>query len=66
LHLQLAAELLATSKAIVIMDGNRSTLNMDVHPAKKRAAAMLAVLSKEVEKEKELQEKKYEEEVNRL
>jgi hypothetical protein len=32
--LHFAAELLATSKAIVMMDGNLSTLNMDVHPAK--------------------------------
>jgi hypothetical protein len=63
LRLQLAAELLATSKAIVMMDGNLSTLNMDVHPAKK--AAMLAVLSKEVEKKRSYK-RKTRREVNRL
>jgi hypothetical protein len=61
---QLAAELLATSKAIVMMDGNLSTLNMDIHA--KRKAAMLAVLSKEVEKKRSYKRKKTRREVNRL
>ncbi len=61
-RVKLAAQLLSNPKAIVIMDGNVNTLNMNVHAAKKQAVAMLAVFSKEIEKEKELQQKKEEEE----
>jgi hypothetical protein len=53
--LQLAAELLATSKAIVMMDGNLSTLNMDVHPAAE--SSNVSRIIKGSRKEKELQEK---------